>query len=179
MSASLRCHLTPKDFAFLEEMLEKDTQNRDESFLRLLRRKLSAATILFPDDIGETVAATGKWVEFTVNDGAPKACVLVRDAYAAAAHDQRWRPLPVTARWGLALLGLAAGDTIEVEQASGAIARLRLLQVKSSPPAAAARSGEEQRGGATVLNFARRATPRKVAPYRPVNPDNDPGPSAA
>lgn len=169
MSASPRCHLTPRDFAFLEELLEKDAANRDESFLRLLRRKLAAAIILFPDDIDEAVAATDKWVEFTVNDGAPKACVLVRDARSAAAHDRNARPLPITARWGLALLGLAAGETIEVEQASGAVARLSLLQVKPSAPSA----------GATVLEFSRRAAPRRAMPYGPVNPDNDPGPSAA
>ncbi|HMA16728.1 MAG TPA: hypothetical protein VKP12_18200 [Kiloniellaceae bacterium] len=164
MSASPRCHLTPKDFAFLEEMLEKDAANRDESFLRLLRRKLAAAIVLFPDDIGETVAASDSWVEFTVNEGTPKACVLVRDARSATAHERNARPLPISARWGLALLGLAAGETIEVEQASGAVARLQLLQVKPSAPSA----------GAKVLAFSRRAMS-----YGPVNPDNDPGPSAA
>ncbi|MGE5765947.1 MAG: hypothetical protein ACM35H_02105 [Bacteroidota bacterium] len=169
MSASPRCHLTPKDFAFLEEMLEKDAANRDESFLRLLRRKLAAAIVLFPDDIGETVAASDSWVEFTVNEGTPKACVLVRDARSATAHERNARPLPISARWGLALLGLAAGETIEVEQASGAVARLQLLQVKPFAPSA----------GAKVLAFSRRAAPRRAMSYGPVNPDNDPGPSAA
>ena len=180
MSASPRCYLTPRDFAFLEEILEKDAAKRDESFLRLLRRKLSAASILFPEDIGETVATTDRWVEFTVNEGATKACVLVRDVRSAAAHDPRHRALPVTARWGLALLGLSAGETIDVEQASGAVARLRLVRVEPCPPTAGARGGEKQGAGATVLDFARRTTPpRKAARCRPVNPDNDPGPSAA
>src|SRR3546814_8533363 len=69
-----RCQLAARDFAFLQELLAKSSPSRDEAFLRLLRRKLETAIVMFPADIDERVAAIGSRIGFTANAGVPKSC---------------------------------------------------------------------------------------------------------
>lgn len=183
-----RCQLAARDFAFLQELLAKSSPGRDEAFLRLLRRKLATAIVMFPADIDERVAAIGSRIGFTANAGVPQSCTLVGDDRGEAGQGTSGKILPVTTRWGLALLGLAVDETITVEDPSGSFARLRLERVeqpRQDPVLASdgedrgASAGEKRDSGATVLDFAgRAASPRKAPARSPFDPD-DPGPSAA
>lgn len=181
MPRSPRCRLTPKDYAVLKDLLDKEARCRDEVFLRQLRRKLATAIVLFPGDVDHRVAAIGSRVHFTANGGVPQSRVLVGDDQDAARADAEARVLPVSSRWGLALLGLAAGETVSVQDPSGSDLRLRLERVEAvSEGPAGAHSGERRNGGATVLEFSRcTARPRAAASWTPLDPDDDPGPSAA
>src|SRR5437868_15465942 len=68
MSKLPLCQLTTKDFSILEALLEQDVHH-DGAFLRLLRQKLSTASVAFQDDVRRDVATSNSRVEFTV-DGA-------------------------------------------------------------------------------------------------------------
>lgn len=180
MSTSPRCRLTARDFAHLQELLEQTDPRRDEAYLRLLRSKLSTAIVMFPSDIDPWVAAIGSRIEFTANAGVPQNRILAGEDGNNGRGDPAGRILPVTARWGLALLGLAANETIAVEDGGGTVVRLRLTKVEPLEEPAGANAGGKRDSGAAVVDFApRAATPRQPLLRRSVDPDNDPGPSAA
>src|SRR3546814_12079769 len=80
------------------------------SYLRLLRSKLSTAIVMFPGDIDPWVAAVGSRLEFTANAGIPQNRILGDEVRDNDRDEAAERVLPVTTRWGLALLGLAAGE---------------------------------------------------------------------
>src|SRR3546814_8186290 len=84
---------------------------------------------MFPADIDERVAAIGSRIGFTANAGVPQSCTLVGDDMGGAGQGTSGKILPVTTRWGLALLGLAFDETLTVEYPSGRFARLRLERV--------------------------------------------------
>src|SRR3546814_17610144 len=79
---------------------------------------------MFPGDIDPWVAAVGSRLEFTANAGIPQNRILGDEVRDNDRDEAAERVLPVTTRWGLALLGLAAGETIAVEDA-GTAARQR------------------------------------------------------
>lgn len=180
-----RCILTTKDFTLLEVMLER-RMNRDDAFLRLLRRKLSAATVVFQDDLDCRVATINSRVDFAV-DGTPAGHrILVHggeQAYPGLS-------LPVTTLRGLALLGLTAGETIAVERSDSRTEAISLESVSYQPEAGRkdrllrrrqaepdGRSNQAYR----VLAFPLRGKPAPVPlQHGPVDPDDDdPGPRAA
>src|SRR3546814_6325327 len=72
----------------------------------------------------DLVAAVGSRLEFTANAGIPQNRILGDEVRDNDRDEAAERVLPVTTRWGLALLGLAAGETIAVEDA-GTAARQR------------------------------------------------------
>lgn len=182
MSAFPRCHLTARDYTRLQKLLGQPDSRRDEAYLRLLRSKLDTAIVMFPGDIDPWVAAIGSRVKFTANAGLPQSCILVDDERGGRSGPESGI-LPVTTHWGLALLGLVAGQTIRIEDPGGGPVRLRLEKVTVLPRRPA---GEERaaaggrRSGATVLAFARpAASPQGAHWLAPADPDDDPGPSAA
>lgn len=125
------CQLTIKDVSMLEVMLQRHG-NRDEPFTRLLRRKLSAATVVFPDAIDPRATTINSRIELSIDDGPPEARILVyggEDAYPGIA-------LPITTLRGLALLGLTAPQAINCERPDGSIEELRLHRVLHQPEAA-------------------------------------------
>src|SRR3546814_4494476 len=102
----------------------------------------SSDLVMFPGDIDPWVAAVGSRLEFTANAGIPQNRILGDEVRDNDRDEAAERVLPVTTRWGLALLGLAAGETIAVEDAGTAV-RLRLTGVEPlQRPADASRSEE-------------------------------------
>src|SRR3546814_13485946 len=118
-----RCQLAARDFAFLQELLAKSSSSRDEAFLRLLRRKLETAIVMFPADIDERVAAIGSRIGFTANAGVPQSCTLVGDDRGGAGHGTSGKILPVTTRWGRAHLGVAVDAPRPADDPSSTLAR--------------------------------------------------------
>jgi regulator of nucleoside diphosphate kinase len=181
MSKTARCSLTPKDFSILEVLLDRRV-NQDAFFLRLLRHKLSAATVIFGEDLGPHVATLNSRVAFTVEGELPDNRILVRGGGDDA------RPgscLPITTLRGLALLGLTAGEAIVVELSDDRIEKISLDSVAYQPEAADRRDRlhrqEASETGSAVVSLASR---RKIAPAHrieePIDPnDDDPGPNAA
>lgn len=186
MSKTVRCFLTAKNFTTLEGLLERRV-NHDESFLRLLRHKLSVATIVLPEDIGPQVATINSRVDFTVDGELSDNRILMqggKDAYPGLC-------LPIATLRGLALLGMTAGEAIAVERSDDRTEKIRLDAVSYQPEAADLRNrlrrqlssetGSTADAGSAVVSLASR---RKTAPTHRIEEaigadDDDPGPSAA
>lgn len=181
MSSPSRCQLTTKDFSILESLLERDAHH-DEAFIRLLRQKLATATIVFQDDIRPDVATINSRVEFTVDGN------LIDNRILAYGGDGAFPgpTLPITTIRGLALLGLSAGEAIEVERLDGEIEEVRLGKVSHQPEAnrkdrlnqpAPAKATPEQQSSVVAFAARRKPIPSERPPIDP--DDDDPGPRAA
>lgn len=168
MSNIPSCYLTMKDFAVLESLVESDIS--DFAFLRLLRRKLTSATIVFEDDLDDAVAAIGRRVEFQIDGAVIDSCILSNDEGAA----QSRLKLPITTMRGLALLGLCAGTSITIERADGGGERLHLSKVYRGPARRAA--AHEVRTSVVALDGSTQRS--RAVPIDP-DDDDDPGPQAA
>lgn len=179
MSKTPRCCLTTKDFSILEVLLERRI-NKDEAFLRLLRQKLSTATVVFWDDLDRQVATINSRIDFTIDGQHADDRLLVHggeQAYPRLA-------LPITTLRGLALLGLTIGETIVAERSDGGTETLRLDRISHQPEAdrkdrlrrqTTSDARPEQRSSVVAL------VRRKPLPATPsAGPDDDdPGPRAA
>lgn len=105
--------LTTKDSDILATML--DRASGDHAFVRLLREKLSFATIYFRDDIPENVVTLNSRVLYSINGRQAGPHVIVQSEgqdlpdFALSIHTMR----------GLGLLGLAAGETTTINYAYG------------------------------------------------------------
>ncbi|TAM94775.1 MAG: nucleoside-diphosphate kinase [Rhizobiaceae bacterium] len=185
MSDPQRCQLTIKDCSILETLLERSAIH-DEAYLRLLRRKLSAAKVVFPDAIAPEVATINSRVDFTVDDGPADNRILIH----GKDHAFPGLTLPVTTLRGLALLGLAAGEAITVKRRDGGEETIRLDRVAHQPEAS--RKGRPYQSSrmetglaaverSSVVLLSSRRTPAPVGPnVLPLrHDDDDPGPSAA
>lgn len=178
MSNPCRCLLTTRDFSILVALLERDG-HADEAFLRLLRRKLSGATVVFRDDIAPQVAMIDGHVEFTVDGHLTDSRILVQGEEGPFPGPS----LPITTLRGLALLGLATGETIRVERSDGGSEELRLDRVSRQPEAILKEKPRPpaSEGKSSVVAFKAR---RRTASARPmaylIGPDDDdPGPRSA
>jgi len=159
------CYLTMRDFSLLESLIDSDIS--DYAFLRLLRRKLSSATITFSDDLDEAVAGAGRHVEFQIDGAMVDSCILVHEEGAAPSRLK----LSITTIRGLALFGLREGASISVECADGRTERLHLIKVyrpQRTQPAV-------REIGARGISIDRAGARASVA----IDPDDDPGPAAA
>lgn len=176
MDKSLRCHLTAKDLNALEVMLER--RGADNGPLsRLLRRKLSAAAFVYPDDIDPQTITINSRIEFQVDGGSPQTRILVyggEDAFPGMA-------LPITTMHGLALLGLTAPDTIHCERPDGSMEELALSRVLYQPESARRCRVSTSSGSARTYSIVDLDTQRRTAVasnrFQPEN--DDPGPQAA
>lgn len=160
------CQLTIKDVSLLEAMLQRHDDD-DGPFIRLLRRKLATATVVFPDAVDPRAATLNSRIEISVDGGPFESRILAyggEDAYPG-------RALPITTLRGLALLGLTAPARIACERPDGAAEQIQLSRVLHQPEAAK-RSRIMQ---PSVIAFgARRRAPRLHDPA-----GDDPGPQAA
>lgn len=166
MFGPARFCLTTKDFSILERIADSRMQG-DEAFRRLLRHKLSAAKVVFPDDIGPETATIGSRVEFSIDGRFTENRILIHgdgDGLSGLA-------LPITTLPGLALLGLSEGDAMEIETQDGTKQELRLDRMWSQGRSSNAGAG------ATVVALAARRPPARIRQMEP--DDDDPGPSAA
>lgn len=130
MSKPHPCQLTAKDHSILETLLARSVSH-DATYLQLLHRKLSAARIVSEDAIGPQVATINSRVEFTVDGGFADNRILIlgKDNIFPGLT------LPITTLRGLALLGMAAGETVTIERADGRTEELRLGWVSHQPEA--------------------------------------------
>src|SRR3546814_12209821 len=110
---------------------------------------------MFPGDIDPWVAAVGSRLEFTANAGIPQNSILGDEVRDNDRDEAAERVLPVTTRWGLALLGLAAGETIAVED-EGTAVRLRMTGVEPTHRPADASAGKQTHSGRPVPTLTRR-----------------------
>jgi len=178
MFSTPRCCVTTKDFTILENMIKR-TPPYDEGLLRLLRRKLATATIVLPEDIAPRVATLNSRIEYRIDGGRTERCVLVHGEDNAS----RGLTLPISTLRGLALLGLAAGDSVSIERPDGRIETVLLENVAYQPEDA--RRGRlahlPRAHGATVVNLRQHATSRAGAANSNTafEEDEDRGPPAA
>lgn len=167
---SPRCHLTAKDFNYLQSLLAGP--DHGDGFVQLLRRKLGGATLLLDHTIDRRIATIDSRVRFTVGGGYEEERILARDEKGTNVA----LVLPVTTLRGLALLGLKENDVFPLRRPDGIIEPIRLVKVVYQPEAA---SRDEAAGA--VLQFHPRWVKSlgNTAPS-PADPsDNDPGPGAA
>ena len=71
-----RCLLTTKDFSKLRSVLEKDSRPGDP-IVPMIRRKLSRADVVFPEDIDPRVVTLNSRVVFQIDDGPVDTRVVV------------------------------------------------------------------------------------------------------
>ncbi len=175
MSRECFSQLTAADVNVLMSLLEhySDTPT---AYTVLLRDKLNHASIFFGEDVPADVVTIDSRLEFSV-DGVPMGPhVLVKSSpedlpnFALSIHSMR----------GLALLGLAVGESVEIITDEGGRQTLRIDRILFQP--------EEQRRSEHVTANERHETidrAPQVISFRPrqrstgYRLDDDPGPSAA
>jgi len=185
MSKLSQCILTANDFSILQVMLER-ASHRDEAFIRLLRSKLSAATVMFSDDIGPEIATINSRVDYSVDGGPVDNRILAHGEETAFSGVAT---LPISTLRGLAVLGRSAGETITIEQLNGTMEALRIERLTYQPEAASRKRRIETAPGnrvatqasASVVDFAARRQSAAVSSTTGWSgpDDDDPGPRAA
>lgn len=165
------CQLTALDMSVLEGMMNRiEAQAQaDTAVARLLRRKLAAARVRFHDDIDPRVATINSRIEFRVGRGNVETRVLTHGGENALPDSA----LPISTLHGLALLGLAEGDTIAVESADGRTEVLGVVRVAHQPEAARLKRKPVRFGVITGTRDQRGGADEKGPD------DEDPGPRAA
>lgn len=173
-----QCCVTAKDFMILGSMIRR-TPPYDDRLLRLLRRKLSMASVVLPQDIAPDVATVNSRVGYRIDDGRTEACVLVHEEGNASLG----LALPISTPRGLALLGLRAGDSVAIERPDGRIETVHLENVAYQPESARKGDGvaQSRENRATLVNLRQYATSRPRGTNRKnAGPeDDDLGPPAA
>jgi len=179
------CFLSTKDFTALETLLEHEAY-REDAFLRLLRNKLSTATVMLREDMEPDIATIDSRIDYVIDGRQSDSRILVLGREHALSRFS----LPITTLRGLALLGLVAGDTITAARPEGGIEELHLERVAFQPEAdrkerlldrSASKSEARDSSGASVITFSARRKPAPAATGDgPLPPDDDdPGPRAA
>jgi transcription elongation GreA/GreB family factor len=125
------CCLVTKDFHILEAMLaERSGQN--DPLVPLLRAKLSRARVLPPHEIPPGVVTLYSRVRYSVDRRPATTRILV----LGPAHEIVGGTLPITRPSGLALLGLAEGAVLTVQDAAGLPQTLAIEKILYQPEAA-------------------------------------------
>ncbi|ESY27696.1 hypothetical protein [Mesorhizobium sp. LNJC391B00] len=181
------CKLTTKDYTILEVMQERRLA-RGDAFSAILQQKISSAVVVFREDIPATVVTLSSRVAYRVNDGPAETRIVAHDEIRGLVG----MLLPITNSRGLALLGLAEGQSMSIPTADGGLETLSVHEVVYQPEAAR-RERLKLAGGAApgswrpdgpVLRIVHRSdeTQDKVANHVMAALDtgfDDPGPSAA
>jgi regulator of nucleoside diphosphate kinase len=102
------CVLTTKDYSILEMMLER--QPADTALAMLLRHKIDTAQIVFGQDINPAIVTLGSRTTYRVDDQPAQTRVVTHDHMRGLVG----LLLPITNLRGLALLGLAEGESITI-----------------------------------------------------------------
>jgi regulator of nucleoside diphosphate kinase len=174
MSRESFCQLTAGDVNVLMSMLDYYSE-MPNAFTVLLREKLSHAEIFFKDDISPGIVTLDSRILYSVNGRTMGPQVLVRSSpellpdYALSVHTMR----------GLALLGIARGETVDCRLEDGTLEVLRVESVFYQPEA------DEKAQGRITLPTAIVDPAPQVVQFRSRKKmqawtyDDDPGPSAA
>ena len=185
--AHVTCRLTSKDFSILEVMLERRIASGD-AILPLLRCKVANASVALIDAIEPNVVTLNSRVMFRINGGQAETRTLVQ----SDVRDMVGVGLPITTMRGLALLGLAEGQSALIERSTGETELILLEKVLYQPEAARRQFAPKRHMATTTTPSGRPAlrlvhsAPANVTPLgerseiRQRGPYNDdPGPSAA
>lgn len=180
MSDNEFCLLTTKDFTILEVMLER-CLGRDDPMVAMLRRKLAKAVVVFREDIPPTVVTLNSRVRFRVDDGPAETRILAHDEVRGLVG----LTIPLANRRGLAMLGLAEGQSFAIDRTDGTTETITVLEVMYQPEAAK-REEQQLRSQARTGPFLRVVHRSDDAGERPAQrvlasatDSDDPGPSAA
>ncbi|AXV18068.1 transcription elongation factor GreAB (plasmid) [Neorhizobium sp. SOG26] len=174
MSREAFCQLTAGDLNVLMSMLDQEN-DFSERFLVLLREKLNHSSIFFREDIPANVVTIDSQVFYQVNGVQAGPHVLVRNP----GDDLPNFAISVQSLRGLALLGLAVGESTEICTDDGYCETITVEKVVFQPEAEARRRSarveprELLDHAPQILSF--RPKPRRVF----TGYDDDPGPSAA
>jgi regulator of nucleoside diphosphate kinase len=125
------CQLTTKDFTILEVIRERHPID-DGPFSTILQRKISGAVVMFREDIPANVVTLSSRVAYRVNDGSAETRIVAHDQMRGLVGVL----LPITNPRGLALLGLAEGQSISIPTAGGSLETLTVHEVVYQPEAA-------------------------------------------
>ncbi|SJM34642.1 nucleoside-diphosphate kinase [Mesorhizobium delmotii] len=125
------CQLTTKDYTILEVMRERHPA-RTQTLLIILDRKISSALVMFLEDIPATVVTLSSRVAYRVNDGPTETRILTHGEMRGLVG----MLLPITNPRGLALLGLAEGQSMTIPSADGSPETLTVHEVVYQPEAA-------------------------------------------
>lgn len=157
--------LTTGDHTILQAMLERHDGPYD-AFMSLLERKVRESTIYFRDDIPANVVTIGTRLIYVVNQTTRGPREIV-----AGEAEERAGVLSIRTLHGLALLGLCVGSALRVPAETGGIELVQVREIVSQPQARARQSASVK----NVVAFR----PRGMTAPAAVDPDDDPGPSAA
>lgn len=131
MSTIDSCQLTTKDYTILEVMRERRPALGD-ALSAILQRKISSAVAMFREDIPANVVTLSSRVAYRVNDGPAETRIVAHDHMRGLVG----MLLPITNPRGLALLGLAEGQSISIPTADGSLETLTVHEVVYQPEAA-------------------------------------------
>ncbi len=173
------CILTTGDFTILEVMQGRCLGN--DPLAPILKRKIETALVVFREDVPGNVATLSSRVTFSIDGRDPDTRIL--------SHERTTSPvgmfLPVATPRGLALLGLAEGQTFLLTDHEGREERILLDKVQYQPEAArrekealANRSASAQRKPSLKLIRGAFYDKPRLEPGES-NGFDDPGPSAA
>lgn len=171
MSTDYLPKITPRDLGILETMADRGIGG-SEMLTGAIRRKLQLAQIVFADDLPANVVTLGTRVAFRIDEQPAQEGTLVTVEQYVPGQDH----VSIASLRGVAMLGLAEGNCLEVELEEGT-ETLAIIQVLSQPEAE-----RKNRGGGQGLRLvSSREGSAETAPLRrPIYPsDDDPGPSAA
>jgi transcription elongation GreA/GreB family factor len=180
------CQLTTKDYTILEVMQERHP--RGDALSVILQRKISSAVVMFREDIPATVVTLSSRVAYRVNDGPAETRIVAHDEMRGLVG----MLLPITNPRGLALLGLAEGQSISIPTAGGGLETLTVHEVVYQPEAArrerlklaGAAAPDPWRPGGPVLRIVHRSDELQDKAQNKImaasdTAFDDPGPSAA
>jgi regulator of nucleoside diphosphate kinase len=184
MSKTDNCQLTTKDYTILEVMHDCYLGD-DKSMSEILQRKVSSALVMFRDDIPPTVVTLSSRVVYRVNDGPAETRIVAHDEMRGLIG----MLLPITNPRGLALLGLAEGQSITIPKADGGLETLMVQEVVYQPETARRERiklahGADPGSGGPVLRIVHRSAEPLDKSVAKVGTSvetgfDDPGPSAA
>ena len=124
------CQLTTKDYTILEVMQERRPAR--DAFSAILQRKISSAVVMFREDVPANVVTLSTRVAYRVNDGPAETRIVAHDEMRGLVG----MLLPITNPRGLALLGLAEGQSISIPTTDGGLETLTVHEVVYQPEAA-------------------------------------------
>ncbi len=175
------CLLTTKDHTVLEVMLER-CLGLDDPLRPILQEKLRKAVVVFADDVLPTVVTLNSRVAYRVNGGAAETRIVAHDEIRGLVG----RVISITVPRGLALLGLAEGQSLHIRGRDGADEIVTVQEVAYQPEAAKRQAEKMNRTAMPPFPALRLvhsaddapAAARKTPSQYVASPD-DPGPSAA
>lgn len=124
ISVSTKTVLTTRDLLILQAMLECRRDGGDP-ILPQLRQKIDAADLVFAHDLPATIATVNSRVSYTLDAGPAQTRVLAAEGVT---HPDGMH-LSIATPCGLALLGMAEGDAVDITTRQGETRRLCLERV--------------------------------------------------